>query len=83
MADRMLSEIPRELHSGERTVFRKRTFDFDTWTFKIRIESEKIIPTCVIVGFTESDKFEEQPRDGLVFDWLPVPSAVCRLDSGR
>ena len=83
VADQMVPETPTELYYEECTVFRKRTLNNGTWTFELGIESGKKIPSWVIVGFMESDKYDEQTRDNSASDWLPVSFAVCRLGSGR
>ena len=36
-----------------------------------------------MVGFVESEMFDEETREKSFFDWLPVSTAVCSLGSDR
>ena len=52
-----------------------------TWKTQLGMEIGENIPSYVIIGFIENDKFDSQRQDNSVFHWLPVSTAVCRLSS--
>ena len=64
-------------------LFLEKSFNNGTCTSELGLESRKILPAWFIVGFMESNKFDEQTRDISAVDWLLVSSAVCRLGIDR
>ena len=67
----MLSEVPTDLHDGERTVFRRRILNSGTWTSELELRSGRNLLLLIGVGFME--------MKNLISELLEVPLLIICL----